>query len=262
MPVRPTAFVREGDVPYQSVSIILKAAEKRLIPGTLRYIQLRAATDPTKINVSFNGSSFYNLPAGEQLADFEADQVWVENTDVAPNAVTIVTGMASLNSTRVIIDASTGLSVAVTGTAAMSSVDLGVKADTPATTDTGAFSLIALFKRWLARGQTTAAVVVSAATTNAQSIATGARRLHSLTIYNYSGANKYVRLYDKASAPTVGTDVPSRVFVTAANIGQTISLPVGDAFALGIALAITGATGPLDATATAANDVLVVLNYV
>jgi hypothetical protein len=116
MAQRPLAFVRDGDVPYQTLPIILGAGETREIPGTLRYLLLQNPTDSTKILVSFNGSSFYNLPAGEQLKDFEADGFWIQNTDVVPNAVTIVTGMASLNAQHVVIDSTTPIPVAISGT--------------------------------------------------------------------------------------------------------------------------------------------------
>ncbi len=237
MAVRPMAFLRDGDVPYQSISIIMQVGETRLIPGTLRYVQLRAATDPTKINISFNGSSFYNLPQGEQLADFEADGIWIQNTDVAPNAVTIVTGMASLNSTRVIIDSSTALTTTILGTAAVSSVQLD-----------------ALVKSVYA--------LSSLATNNAALIASGVRRVHSLTMFNASAGIKYVRLYDKATAPTVGTDVAFRVYAIPAGLSLTVAFPGGDQFALGLGIAITGAAPYNDNTAVAANDVQLALVYV
>jgi hypothetical protein len=202
MTARPIAFVREGDVPYQAITIILAAGETRAIPGTLRYLLLTAATDGTKLLVSFNGSSFYNLPTGEQLQDFEADGFWIQNTDVAPNTVTLTTGMASLNAQHVVIDSSSPLTVTLSGTSPVSSVDLGVKADTVATTDTGTFSLIALFKRLLAKFDVLTKSVYSVnalATTNAAVVKASAGRVHSIQAFNAAAATKYVRLYDKAS---------------------------------------------------------------
>lgn len=226
------ATVRDGEIPYQSVTVILAAGETRLISGSLRYLQVRSATDQTKIAISFNGSSFYNIPTGEQLADFEADGVWLQNTDVAPNTVTIVTGMATLNSTRVIIDSSGTLTVQLTGTGAVSSVDLGVKADVVATSDTGTFSLIALFKRLLAkfpsnpkgirvRGQTASMT----GTTPTQVIAAPGAGLHlvikSVLVYcthatvqtevaitDGSGGTELFRVNVKAGSATTGTEGP------------------------------------------------------
>jgi hypothetical protein len=265
MTARPIAFVREGDVPYQAITIILAAGETRAIPGTLRYLLLTAATDGTKLLVSFNGSSFYNLPTGEQLQDFEADGFWIQNTDVAPNTVTLTTGMASLNAQHVVIDSSSPLTVTLSGTSPVSSVDLGVKADTVATTDTGTFSLIALFKRLLAKFDVLTKSVYSVnalATTNAAVVKASAGRVHSIQAFNAAAATKYVRLYDKASAPTVGTDIAMRVIAIPATSSKEIAFPGADTYANGIAIAITGAAAATDATAVAAGDVQLTINYV
>jgi hypothetical protein len=265
MTARPIAFVRDGDVPYQAITIILAAGETRPIPGTLRYLLLTSATDGTKLLVSFNGSSFYNLPTGEQLQDFEADQFWIQNTDVAPNTVTITTGMASLQALHVVVDSSSPLSVTLLGTSPISSVDLGVKADTAATTDTGTFSLIALFKRLLAKFDvlTKSVYTVNAlATTNAAVVKNAAGRVHSLDLFNASGATKYVRLYDKATAPTVGTDVAMRVYAIPATSTLHVHFPGADTYATGIAIAITGGAAATDSTAVAAGDVQLTINYV
>lgn len=261
---QPTAFVREGDVPYQSIPLILAAGETRQIPGTLRYVLLKDITTESKIFISFNGASFWALPSFEQLQNFESDSIWIQNTDVAPNAVTIVTGMATLNATRVVIDSTSTLNVAVTGTAAVSSVDLGAKADAAATTDAGTFSLISLFKRLLGKFDTlikSTYSVDSLATTNAAAIAAGARRVYSASIMNTSGATKYVRLYDKLAAPTVGTDIPLRVIAVPATSSKEVAWPAGDNYALGLGIAITGAAAYNDATAVAAHDVQLTLNY-
>lgn len=265
MAQRPIAFIREGDVPYQAITIILAAGETRQIPGTLRYLLLTAATDGTKLLVSFNGSSFYNLPTGEQLQDFEADGFWIQNTDVSPNTVTITTGMASLNAQHVVIDSSSPLTVNVNGTAPVSSVDLGAKADTPATADTGTWSLIALFKRLLAKFDvlTKSVYTVNAlATTNAAVVKASAGRVHSIQAFNPSAATKYVRLYDKAVAPTVGTDIAMRVIAIPATSSREIAFPGADTYATGIAIAITGGAAATDATAVAAGDVQLTINYV
>lgn len=265
MTARPIAFVRDGDVPYQAITIILAAGETRSIPGTLRYLLLTAATDGTKLLISFNGSSFFNLPSGEQLQDFEADGFWIQNTDVAPNTVTVTTGMASLQALHVVIDSSSPLTVTLSGTSPVSSVDLGVKADAAATTDTGTFSLIALFKRLLAKFDVltkSVYTVDSLGTTNAAVVKASAGRVHSVNIVNTTGATKYVRLYDLAVAPTVGTSVAMRVYAVPATSSLHVAFPGADTYATGIAIAITGAAAYNDATAVAAHDVQLTINYV
>ena len=102
----------------------------------------------------------------------------------------------------------------------------------------------------------TVAKVLAAASTNATSVKNSSARLYGYQLANTSAAFKYVRIYNKASAPTVGTDSPAMVIPIPP--GQTIDLDmaVPVALATGFAFAITGAAGDLDATAVAANDVV------
>lgn len=73
---------------------------------------------------------------------------------------------------------------------------------------------------------------------------------------------RYLKFYNKASAPNVGTDVPVLVIpipatsVTHANFGI-----LGHRFATGIALAITGGIADTDTTAIGASDVKVLTSY-
>ena len=103
---------------------------------------------------------------------------------------------------------------------------------------------------------------LSAANTNATSVYAGRARLHTLTLQGTTAAIKYVKLYDKASAPVVATDVPKMTFVVPAS-GQMINpeFGFGIPFYNGIAYVITGAVGDTDATAVAANDVVMNLGY-
>lgn len=97
----------------------------------------------------------------------------------------------------------------------------------------------------------------TAATTNAASIKTTAGNLHELTVSNPTATVAYVKLYNKASAPTVGTDVPvATITVPAAspNSGNVLIGfgPIGKRFATGIAIAVTGAAAATDTTAATA----------
>lgn len=103
----------------------------------------------------------------------------------------------------------------------------------------------------------TTAFVKSAATTNATRLKASAGNLLGITLSNTSAAAKYVKFYNKASAPTVGTDTPVCLFAVPA--GGTVTVD-GSAWAFvrfttGIAYAITGAATDADTTAVAVNDV-------
>jgi hypothetical protein len=111
----------------------------------------------------------------------------------------------------------------------------------------------------------TGARLISAATTNATSVKASAGTVYSIYAVNLNAAVRYLKLYNKASAPTVGTDTPVATFpipASATGAGFTINLPFGFDFSTGIALATT--TGYLDADtgAVAAGEIFVVLTYI
>lgn len=73
---------------------------------------------------------------------------------------------------------------------------------------------------------------------------------------NASASTKFLKLYNKATAPTVGTDVP--VLTLALPVGAfSYNLPPeGVKFPLGIGYGLTGAAPDNDTTALAAADVV------
>lgn len=103
----------------------------------------------------------------------------------------------------------------------------------------------------------------SAATTNATSVKASAGTLLALQVSNINAALRYLKLYNKASAPTVGTDVPFMVFPIP--IGGYIAEEFGTLgirMGTGIALAITGAAADSDTTAVSASEHKVSLSYI
>lgn len=96
----------------------------------------------------------------------------------------------------------------------------------------------------------------SAATTNATSVKAAAGDLFKVSGNNTVASKRYLKLYNKASAPTVGTDTPVLTFVLPASAPFAIDLGTsGQYFATGIAFAITGAAADADTTAIAAGDI-------
>lgn len=105
--------------------------------------------------------------------------------------------------------------------------------------------------------------LTSAATTNATSSKATAGSLFELSIDNMSAAPKFVKLYNKASAPTVGTDVPVLTLEVAANSSRPVEFgALGKRFSTGIAFAITNLQPVADTTAVAAGDVHVHGSYI
>ena len=113
-----------------------------------------------------------------------------------------------------------------------------------------------------ADGFGTASKLIAAATTNATSVRNAATILGLLTAHNVSAAVKYLKIYNKASAPTVGTDVPIHTIPIPA--GGMVNFPIpaaGLRLTTGFALAITGGIADADTTAVAAGDVVVNWEY-
>jgi hypothetical protein len=109
----------------------------------------------------------------------------------------------------------------------------------------------------------TASNVNSAASTNAAFIKASAGTVFSIIAFNAGGAAAYVKFYNKASAPTLASDVPIFVLAVPAAGNASISFgPHGNRFGTGIAYAITGAVGDTDTTAVAAAQVKVSTQYI
>jgi len=103
----------------------------------------------------------------------------------------------------------------------------------------------------------TGRLLSSAATTNATSVKASAGNVFKIIGNNTVASKRYLKLYNKASAPTVGTDTPVMTFVLAASAPFAIDLgaSVGHYFSTGIAYAITGAAADNDTTAIASGDI-------
>lgn len=114
-----------------------------------------------------------------------------------------------------------------------------------------------------ATGGYTPAKLISAATTNATSVKASAGTVGYITASNTNAAARYLKLYNKASAPTVGTDTPVHTFLIPGNTagaGTNIPLPPqGINFTTGIAFATTTGAPDSDTGAVALNEVIV--NY-
>ncbi len=109
-------------------------------------------------------------------------------------------------------------------------------------------------------GGWTPAKLISAATTNGTSVKASAGQVGYIMATNTNAAARFLKLYNKASAPTVGTDTPVHTFLIPGNTsGFTINAGCGMEFTTGIAFAITTGVADSDNTAVAANEI--VINY-
>jgi len=103
----------------------------------------------------------------------------------------------------------------------------------------------------------TARLPSAAATTNATVVKASAGRMTKVVAYNASAAVKFLKLYNKATAPTVGTDVPVLTFtLKPADSFNADFEDFGFQFATGISYALTGLAADADTTVLTAGDVV------
>ena len=104
--------------------------------------------------------------------------------------------------------------------------------------------------------------LISAATTNATSVATGARQLYNIQAFNRGAPDAYLKLYNLAVAPTVGTSVPLNVWLIPVG-GPMLVLEFTNGIVLGAGLAISiqGGFADADTTAVAVGEIVLNLQY-
>lgn len=108
-------------------------------------------------------------------------------------------------------------------------------------------------------------ILNSAASTNGALILTGSSGITAFYATNTGASPAYVKLYNKATAPAVATDIPAMIIPVPAAVGgvpgiATFPCGFGYRFALGLGIAITGGAADTDTTAIAAGQVKVILS--
>ena len=145
---------------------------------------------------------------------------------------------------------------------------LGVRRDTPTAETPAAGDYVvpqvsANGEQWvLTIGAPTTHHLISAASTNATSVKASAGTVNHIVVNNINAAVRYFKLYNKASAPTVGTDTP--VLTLAIPAGGTVSLDLGSRglrLGTGIAYALTTGITVADTGAVAASEHAVHISY-
>lgn len=104
-----------------------------------------------------------------------------------------------------------------------------------------------------ANGETSSRVN-AAASTNATSLKVSAGQVGEIDVFNSAAYAVFLKFYNKASAPTVGTDTPVWTIPIAAGGGFSKSFPRGKSFSTGIAYAITKLQADSDTTVVVAGD--------
>lgn len=103
--------------------------------------------------------------------------------------------------------------------------------------------------------------ILSAATTNAAVVKASAGMVYGMQFNNSGATIAFVKLYNKATAPTVGTDVTVDVLAIPAGGSREVSRPLGMVYSAGISYAITGGFADADTAAVAAGQVVGSIQY-
>ena len=106
---------------------------------------------------------------------------------------------------------------------------------------------------------------ISAASTNSTVIKSSAGTLYLCVAMSINAAPRYLKLYDKATAPTVGTDVPVQTYmIPGSTVGAGFVVPIperGLSFVNGIGFALTTGIADNNVGAVAAGDITVNFAY-
>src|SRR6516165_6832824 len=100
----------------------------------------------------------------------------------------------------------------------------------------------------------TSSRVAAAATTNATSLKASAGEMARIDVFNTATYAVFLKFYNKASSPTVGTDTPVWTIPVSAGGGYSTEFMRGKYFSTGIAYAITKLQADNDTTAVVAGD--------
>lgn len=103
--------------------------------------------------------------------------------------------------------------------------------------------------------------LASAATTNSTNVKASAGQIYHIAATNNGTSAAYLKFYNKASAPTIGTDVPVWRLMLPPGGGIVEPLPHGLAFATGIGLGIMTSASDGGGGAVTSNQVYVNLTY-
>lgn len=109
----------------------------------------------------------------------------------------------------------------------------------------------------LLAGATSAARLLSAAaSTNGTNVKASSGVVYAIDAYNAAATARFLKLYNKATTPTVGTDTPVLTYYMPPATAFRRDLPAGFTFATGIGYGITTAAADADTGALTAGDVV------
>lgn len=140
---------------------------------------------------------------------------------------------------------------AQSGTWTVTSTGTSTVAGTIAATQSGAWDATLSPK---ATGGCSSYRIATTATTNAVNVKASPGQFYGGYLYNRNASERYLKVYNKASAPT-SSDTPMATIVIPPTNGAVIDHSMAMALSLGLGCRVTGGISDGDDTAVLANDV-------
>ncbi len=97
--------------------------------------------------------------------------------------------------------------------------------------------------------------ILSANSTNATSVKASPAAVWGWSLYNTNAAVRWLKLYNKASAPTVGSDTPAFTIAIGPGVTTRFVMPFASPLSTGLAFALTTGVADSDTGAVAANEI-------
>ena len=272
-PVATPVFVRlsDGSSAITTLPVSLASVPSHPVTNTGTFAVQVSSALPAGSNTIGNigtiatsitpGTAAANLGKAEDAVHVSGDTgvaVWAVRRDTAASGAGTDGDYASLN-----VDANGRLYVNAQVTAALPAgtnnigdVDvLSIAAGTNLVGDVG------IGVRTGSGGLTGYVLNASAATNNATSVKTSAGRVYAIIATNNGAAARYLKFYNKASAPTPASDTPVATYMLPAGGGICRITDIGLVFSTGIAFAIVAGIGDNNNTSISADEVAVNIEY-
>jgi hypothetical protein len=222
--------------------------------------------------VAMSATALLNINTNVFSATIASAAVGIYQVDVAGFKLFRITALAAVTGTAVVtIEISSGGSMfaldAPIPTGTNSIGNLGTVATVSTVTAVTTVATVTNITNAVQQAPSTtgglsSTTLISAASTNATSVKASAGQLYAIQAFNLNAAPRYLKIYNKASAPTVGTDTPVATYLIPANgAGFIIDIPFGMTLSTGLAFAITGGITVADTTAILISEVSVNIQY-
>lgn len=104
--------------------------------------------------------------------------------------------------------------------------------------------------------------IQSLATTNSTLVIARPGVISQILISNHGGTHSFLKLYNKATAPVVGTDIPLTTILIPTKSITPLALPFGLNFSNGIGFGLTKNPAVTDTTAVGADEIVGFFTYV